>query len=252
MLYLIIVLDGGFMGLANSSQMNESLDLLRVVAEEIKRPLIEIARSSELVSLTDQSALETVIATVETSANTALDLIDSYLLGLQLAGQQQFLQLEPISIGSVLYDTAHDLEKFAQVYNAKVQLSFKKTQRSVMAHGNGLHAALVNMGRVIIESQAEHNPPAVINLGLHNYAGLIVAGIYSDMEPIAPAYLRAACKLYSRTRQPFRQLSSSSAAGIFIAHNILQAMSVRLRTARYNKQAGLAITLQPSYQMQLV
>jgi hypothetical protein len=240
------------MGLTNSSHTNESLDLLKVVAEEIKRPLIEIARSSELVSLTDQSALENVIATVETSANTALDLIDSYLLGLQLAGQQQILQLESISIGSVLYDTAHDLDKFAKIYNTTVQLSFKKTQRSVMAHSNGLHAALVNMGRVIIESQAEHNPPAIINLGLHNYAGLVVAGIYSDMEPIAPAYLRAACKLYSRTRQPFRQLSSSSAAGIFIAHNILQAMSARLRTARYHKQAGLAVTLQPSYQMQLV
>ncbi len=240
------------MSLTNSSQMNESLDLLKVVAEEIKRPLIEIARSSELVSLTDHDSMEAVITTVESSANTALDLIDSYLLGLQLAGQQQILQLEPTSIGSVLYDTAHDLSQYAKTHNAIVQLSFKKTQRSVMAHSSGLHAALVNMGRVIIESQAEHSKPAIINLGLHDYARLVVAGIYSDMEPIAPAYLRAACKLYSRTRQPLYQLSSSSAAGIFIAHNILQAMSVRLRTARYNKQAGLAVTLQPSYQMQLV
>ena len=170
---------------ANSTRINESLDLLKVVAEELKRPLIEIARASELATLIGQSSLETVVATVGTSANTALDLIDSYLLGLQLAGQQQILELEPISIGSVLYDTAHDLNQFAKTYNASVQLSFKKTQRSVMAHGGGLHAALVNMGKVIIESQAEQNTTkAIINLGIHNYAGLIVTGVYSDIEPI--------------------------------------------------------------------
>jgi hypothetical protein len=238
---------------ANSSRINESLDLLKVVAEELKRPLIEIARSSELAKLTGKSSLEIVTSTVETSANTALELIDSYLLGLQLAGQQRILELEPISIGSVLYDTAHDLDRFAKTYNATVQMSFKKSQRSVMAHGSGLHAALVNMGKVIIESQAEQNTTqSIINLGIHNYAGLIVTGIYSDMEPIDPTYLKAACNLYGHSRQPLHQLSSSSAAGIFIANNILQAMSVRLRTARFNKQAGLAVTLQPSNQMHLV
>jgi len=247
---------GGYTDLpnsTNSTHLNESLDLLKVVAEEIKRPLIEIARASELASLTGQSSMKNVVTTVETSANMALELIDSYLLGLQLAGQQQFLELEPISIGSVLYDTAHDLDQFAKSHNAAIQLNFKKTHRSVMAHGSGLHTALVNMGRVIIESQAENNTShSIINLGMHNYSGLVVAGIYSDIEPIAPVNLRAACNLYGHSRQPFHQLSSSSAAGIFIANSILQAMSVRLRTARFNKQAGLAITLKPSYQMRLV
>jgi hypothetical protein len=53
-------------------------------------------------------------------------------------------------------------------------------------------------------------------------------------------------------RQPLTQLSANSAAGIFVAKNIIQAMAGELNSVRHNRQRGLAAIFQSSKQLSFI
>ncbi len=229
---------------------SDSWELLKAVAEDMKLPLLEISHAAELTQMTGTISKD-MLQTIEQGAHAALGLLDSYMLGLQLAEEQQTLELEPVALSSVLYDTAHSLERYAKPYGVIIE-SQVSSQNLVMAHQVGLRAALLNLGKVILKAQSPERKLPTIKLVVRSTASGISTGIYSDITPLSPVALRQASQLYGRARQPLIWLSDGSAAGIFIASSILKAMSGYLRTSHYRKQAGLAVILPPSHQLQLV
>lgn len=237
--------------LAKDYSSSESQALLHAVAEELKLPLLHIARSAELARLTGNS-LEETLRNVQMSADSALELVDSYMLGIELADEQQSLVLEPVSASSILYDTVQDLQDIAKRYNVELELDINGSYGPVMAHRDGLKAALFSLGAAFIEGQPLSSHHRVITIAAHRVKTGIMAGIYGD-SLVSPEQLRSAYKLYSQqVRQPFSQLSANSLAGVFVARSILQAMAADLKAVRYHKQVGLAALLQPSRQLLLV
>jgi hypothetical protein len=232
----------------NSSEMQA---LLTAVAEELKLPLLHISRSAELAEITNNPSRE-VLQQVQQTASSALELIDSYMLGLHLAGSQQILQLEPVSASSVIYDVAHRLHKVAERYEVGLEMQLKGAHEPVMANQEGLKAALLSMGTAFIEAQPHGDKRQTITLAAYRTSGGFVAGMYSEACNISPAQLRAAIGFYGKVRQPLGQFSSTGAAGIFVAQQILKAMAAQLKTARHHKEAGIAAILQPSRQLQLI
>lgn len=226
--------------------------LLKVVAEELKLPLMHIARQAELSRLTG-AAPEIILGDVEAMASDALALIDSYVFGLELIERQQMLELEPVSLAAVLYDTAHGLERMAKQYNVELQLHIGGSYQPVMAHRAGLQAALLSLGSVFIEAQSiQELKTKSITLAAYRTKSGLAAGVYSQAGAITPAELKLACAFRGRARQPLSQFSSGAAAGVFAANSILQAMAAKLRTSRYERQAGLGTVLLLSRQLQLV
>jgi len=232
-------------------------DLLLSVAEQLKIPLTYIARQAELGQLTGDLGLVQV-DTVHVQATAALQLLDSYLLGLQLAQEQTELPVEPVSLSAVLHDTAHRLSSFAKQYEVAVDLEIAGRYEPVMAHSRGLQAALVSLGFALTEAVAvrEHEqpskaPPRLV-LVAHRTPGGIVAGFYGSGQTLQPQQWRTALRLCGRAQQPFVALAPGAGAGLFVADTVLQAMHTRLRVGRYNHQTGLAVTLQPSQQLQFV
>jgi hypothetical protein len=49
-----------------------------------------------------------------------------------------------------------------------------------------------------------------------------------------------------------QRLVSGPAAGVFVADSLLETLSAHLHVARYHNLNGLAATLQPSQQLQLI
>jgi len=225
-------------------------ELLASVAEQLKVPLTTIARQAELSQLTDQ-AMDAGL--LQTQATVALTLVDSYLLGLQLLEAQGSLALEPVSVASTLYEVAHQLHGFARTYGVTLDLTIDGRYEPVMAHRAGLCAALTSLGYALVEAQAAQSAGGRrLHFAVHRGAGGIVAGLYGSYESLGSAQLRSALALCGRARQPFTALAATSSAGIFVADTILQAMTTRLRVARHQHQTGLAATLLPSHQLQLV
>src|SRR5580692_1452102 len=95
-----------------------SQQLLLSVAEELKLPLLQIARQAEQGRLHGTADL----AVMQSTAETALRLLDNYALGVRLALQPEELAIESVSVSSVLYDTGQQLDALAKSYGVGLEL----------------------------------------------------------------------------------------------------------------------------------
>jgi K+-sensing histidine kinase KdpD len=228
--------------------MQQATQLLRSIVEQLKSPLTAIARQAELGTLTGAPAL-TDLKAINTQATAALMLADSYLMGLQLLRGQTVLDLEPVSVSSLLNETAHELHGFAKQYGVDLDLHIAGKYGPVMAHPTALKSALVSVGYALLENAPLHN--SRLTLAARRTPHGIITGMYGDFEELNTRRWHRALALHGRAPQPLRSFGSNG-AGLFVAEAILQAMDTRLRVGKHLKQQGFATTLQSSQQLSLV
>jgi K+-sensing histidine kinase KdpD len=236
--------------------------LLLSIAEQLKVPFMQISRRAELAVLTSQQAAgkldeETqrqVFAQIQTTADMSVRLLDNYLFGARLALEDDYqLQIEPVSLSSVLYDTGQQLDATAKLYGVDLELSLGGKFGPVLANRQGLQAALVSLGYGLIEALPNLGTKRMtLQLAAHRCRYGIVAGMYTDVEQLTTEALRQGRKLYGQTRQPLATLTHSSGAGIFVADAILQAMHSELKVSRHHKLYGLGTVLKPNAQLHFV
>ena len=226
-----------------------SQQLLLGVAEELKLPLLQLARQAEYGRMHGQADLKAMQA----SADMALRLLDNYILGIQLSQQPQQFDLESVSVSSILYDTGQQLDALAKSYGVALELNIAGKFGPVLAHRQGLQAALTSLGAALIEAlPALEQPQLKLQLATHRSRYGVVAGVYTDAQQLTSTALQQGRRLVGRSRQPLVNLSHTSGAGVFVADAILQAMQLRLNTSRHHRWYGLGTVLQPSPQIQLV
>ena len=228
-----------------------SQQLLLSVAEQIKSPLIQIARQAELGSL----GLKTDLYQIRTLADNGLKLIDSYVLGLQLANQHSYeLAPEAVSVSSILYEADQQLRELARLYNVELELNIQGRYEPVMAHRQGLQSAIIGLASALIEAlPAQHNgQQTTLQLATHRCRYGIVAGVYANIPSLSSDTLKRGRKLYGMSRQPLVEVSHTSAAGIFVADAIFRAMKLKLHVSRHHRLYGLGVVLQPSSQLALI
>ncbi len=238
---------------ANSLAGGNTADVLQAVAEQLKVPLTIIARQAELNQALGAAVQPDDLRAMHVQATTALTLVDCYLLGLALSQGQTQLELEPVSLSSMLTTAAHELYYLARQHNIELEVQTAGKYEPVMANHRGLHAALVSLGYGLLESngqtQGRHRH---LTLAAHRTPHGLVAGIYGDYEDLEAHEWRTALKLCGQASQPFTALCSGSGAGLFVADTILRSMTSQLRVGRRQKEAGLAATFQPSHQLMFV
>ncbi len=240
---------------AGSGQLDDREALLRAVAEELKRPLIYIARQAELGRHQEAISVETLVQ-VQANADAATRLVDSYMLGLDLAQQRLELELEPVSLSSVLYDVAHDITPLFKQHGGSVALKFGGRYGQVMAHRAGLSAALSCLGGVLStlldsgDTEGETTPQLVVAAHRSPQGGIItglyVSGLHGSLG------LMNGQRLLGSAAQPFTKTLYSGGAGVFVAQQLFDSMGSRLRDGRFRGDYGLAATLQQSQQLRLV
>lgn len=224
--------------------------LLRTLAEELKLPLIQIARSAELARINgDLKEIERL----EVLADTSLRLLDSYVLSTQTMIGQQTLHLSPVSVSAVMYDTAQYLHKIAKLYDCKIKLETPSKKGLVMAHPQALQAALTSLGYSFISSISSDTKkaPSIILTAKNNGRG-IIAGIQSSSLDLSTQLLSQSQDLYGHARQSAASLTHTSGAGVVIARSLFNAMAYQLKVFNSHGNSGLAATLLPSQQLALL
>ncbi len=223
-----------------------SQELLLTVAEELKLPLLQIARQAELGNPAG-------LTSIQTSANTALRLLDNYSLAVRLAMRGNHLDLESVSVASVLYDAGQQLDGLAKSYGVELELGVAGKFGPVRAHRQGLQAALVSLGATLIEAlPAQDNCQLKLYMATHRSRYGIVAGLYADTKQLTAVALQKGRRLQNQSRQPLLNLTHTSGAGVFVADTLLKAMDLNLIASRHHRLYGLGTILQPNHQMQLV
>jgi hypothetical protein len=226
-----------------------SQQLLLGVAEELKLPLMQIARQAE----NDEATGQTDLATIRSTADAALQLIDNYILGVRLATQSRELELEQISVSAVLYDAGQQLNGLAKNYGVDLELGVAGRFAPVRAHRQGLQAALVSLGAALIEAlPAQEASHLKLTMATHRSRYGIVAGMYADTRQLSREALSRGRRLQRTSRQPLVNLSHTSGAGIFVADTLLKSMGLSLINSRHHRLYGLGTVLQSNRQLHLV
>lgn len=232
-----------------SDQYGDGDQLLQALAEQLKLPLLHISQHVELARMGRKIRYEHI----ESVADMALHMIDSYLLSRQLSLSQTQLQLEPVSISSVLQTAAQRLDKIAREYSCDIELHLSGKYSPVMGHRQSLESAMVAMGYSFIEAQQNTDAPKPrLVFGAHKSRQGIVAGAYGGHKDLTTDMFKRAKLLHGRARQSLPPLGHSASAGIFVAGAIFAAMDGKLHVSHHSKLSGLAVTLAPNPQLALV
>lgn len=232
--------------------MSEGSELLLSVVEELKLPLQQIARQVEQAERGGAPAGPEII---QSTAEAALRLLENYALSIRLQNRPTALELEPVSVSSVLYDAGQQLDGLAKNYGVELELHIAGRYGTVMAHRQGLQSALVSLGAALIEAlPALESPELKLQLASHRSRYGIVAGLYTDTPQLTNAALKRGRRLQGQraSRQPLPTISHTSGAGVFVADSILRAMQLRLSASRHHRLYGLGTVLPPNKQIELV
>jgi hypothetical protein len=233
------------------AQLNAQQRLFLSLADQLARPLLTVSRLSELASTTEAVTAEEW-RMVQAIATSSLRLIEGYTLSLRVHGKITPLQLEPVTVSSLLYDTAERLAPFAKYYGVAIELDAGTRTQPIIADRLVLQSAFESLGQVFVMSQAETEQHTPLRLSAHRGRYGMIAGCYSETGTLGADSLRRARAVQGNARQPLEQLVSGPAAGVFVADSLLQTLAARLHVARYRHMSGLAVTLQLSQQLQLV
>ena len=220
--------------------------LLRALAEQLKLPLIQIARQAELGNSRGDSN-----KALAQTADMALSLIDGFLLSTNIYAQQR-LELEPVAISSVLYAASQDLKDHARQYNCDIEISLAGKYAPVMGSFNALRLAFTALGAAFIDAQPNEAGPKRITFAAHSSNKGIVAGIFGSQPGLSADMYKRAKALYGLSKQPFASTFSNASAGVFVADSLFSSVASPLKVSSHNKLSGLATTLLPSKQLKLI
>ncbi|MFO0920296.1 MAG: hypothetical protein U0451_01340 [Candidatus Saccharimonadales bacterium] len=217
--------------------------LLIALAEQLKLPLVQIARQAEASKNPEE--LRQIISTAEIS----IQLIDGLILGINNKAQT-FLSLQPVSLSSVLQASREDLVEYARNYNCKIELDINGRFGPVMGDFKALQSAFTALGHSMIESQSQAKKLVV--LSAYGNRDSVKAGVFSEGTSLNFDMFKRSKVLAGLARQPLTGKSSSPVAGLFIADSLFTIFASQLKLARHHKLSGLVTTLQPSKQLRLV
>ena len=224
--------------------------LFKIIIEQIKLPLLHIARQTEAANY----GSNVNYADINSVAEMSLKMIDSFLL---TKGQnsQTSLELEPVSVSSVLNSAADNLYDMAKLYNCSVELRIAGKYGPVMSEKHKLEAALTMLGYSYIEANTanivERKRGRILLTAYRSSKGL-VAGVFSPEVSFTNEQFQKSLDSFGSTRQAIPEVIQSTGAGIFIANSLLNDLTTKLRVAHYKKLSGLAATLLPSQQLQFI
>lgn len=238
------------------NESEQAYALLAALSDDLALPLIQIKTSLEAWHQDNfnKKQLSDNAEKMSLSADSGLQLIEAYRLILK-ANENLTLDYEPVTIGAVLNDVAHELSTYAKKYNAILQVDVQGRLTPVLAHQPSLFAAMQVLTSSLIRAQSAQTKTKQqrIILGAHRgEANLISTGVFSNVQGISDKALKTARSLMGRSRQPLPSLPAGAASGVLIADMLCSAMWQPLRAAVHGGMHGLATVVPVSKQLQFI
>ncbi len=222
------------------------------VAEGISHTLLQVNRLSEIARTEAPEHQTTRWQTIQDVTAASLALLEGYAMTLRLQQGMESPVVAPVATAVLLRDTAHLLAPYAKQYGVQIELDVSSKLGPILSDRLVLQSALVSLGQVFIMAHAETEQPKPIRLAAHKTRYGIVVGLYGYGIEMSSAALRRARTLRGKAFQPYSQLVSGPASGVFVADGLLHSVAAQLHAARYHNVAGLAVTIPACNQLQLI
>jgi len=230
--------------------------LLSTLSDDLALPLVQIKTTLELLDSPNLTKTQKqLINSLGLSTEAGLQLLEAYRLALSLADTTQ-LPLEPIAIGSVLNDVAHQLTPLARAYNTELWVDTQGSLKPALAHQPSLITALNCLGASLIRVQSANSTKmrCRILLGAHSDPeGQIITGVFTASSGgISQRALKAARNLSGKAHQPVLGVPTGTASGVLVADMLCSRIWQPLRATRHQNLSGLATLIPISKQLNFV
>lgn len=237
------------------SELNQQRTLLAALSDDLALPLLQIKTNLELAQSENFASelIQNRADAISLSTQAGLQLIEAYRLALRI--QDKNLEMEPVAIGAILEDVAHQLAPYAAQYSTDLEVDVQGKLTPVLAHRPSLIAALQCLSSSLVRAQAAQNQQHRYRLllGAHRTPDNVIAtGVFSSVTGLSDRTLRAARHLVGRARQPLTSVPPGAAGGVLIADMLCSAMWQPLRSAAHRNMGGLATGVPITKQLQFV
>lgn len=221
--------------------------LLSSLVNELKSPLILIARQAESEK---SSAHKTEFESIQKAAEKSLQLIDSYLLMAQSEYGQRALRLEPVGVGSVIYEVAKELAPYAK--SREVDFTVDVKDSHVMANRQGLKAVIMCLSELFIEqnSDEKYKKRKVRIETRREHKNVAVSVLSSELE-ITNKDLELARRMQGNSHLANGKMPDSGIR-LAIAEVLTNSLGSHLQVRQINGLRGLNFELAGSKQLQLI
>lgn len=239
-----------------TEQMSQMYALLAALSDDLSLPLLQIKSSVEALEQVSfgRAASRAQSEIISLSADNGLQLIEAYRLVLK-SSQITDMDFEPVAIGAILQDVAHQLTPYAKKYDTELFVDVQQRLTPVLAHQPSLSAALQVLSASMIRAQAAQvqQKRYKLLLGAHRSADSVIStGVFSSVHGLSDKTLRNARGLVGKARQPMTSIPAGAISGVLIADMLCSAMWQPLRAAAHGGLHGLATAVPISKQLQFV
>lgn len=223
------------------------------LADGIGSSMLQLALLSEQ-AVTDLPRLpEESWKAVSDISRSSMQLLEAYSLTMRLQGGTAEPELEPVALGSLLHETKRMLEPYAAQQSMRLEVDLPHRLEPVVSDPMILRSALVSLGQVFVTAGSQTGAEqGIVRLRAYRTRYGIVAGWYSQGIHLTASAFSRAKRLGGWAQQPYSELVSGPATGVFLADSLLGAVSSRLHVAKYHNSSGLAATLPVCNQLRLV
>lgn len=240
----------------DAAQIAPMYALLSALSDDLSLPLLQIKSSVEALEQVSfaRAAARQQAEKISLSADNGLQLIEAYKLVLK-AGELAYEEFEPVAIGAVLQEVAHQLTPYAKKYDTDLIVDVQNRLTPVLAHQPSLNAALQVLSASMVRAQTAQvqQKRYKLLLGAHRSTDAVIsAGVFSSVQGLSDKTLRSARGLVGKARQPIPAVPAGAASGVLIADMLCSAMWAPLRAAAHSGMQGLATAVPVSKQLQFV
>ncbi len=212
-------------------------DMLMLLGEELKQPLVSIAQLAELSDSDNHQLLS--------HARQALNTIDNMLLYQRLQSGQTQLQLEPVHVGNAMHDIAHKMEPIMKSAGCRTEVIVQHGLSTVHADKKVLMSALQSLWQVFIDRLDESSE---VVCHAHRIRTGIRLSLYSNGVNIDNVHL---ARVNTLSVQPHNGLAGP-ATDLLTAQGMFELLGAQLTKSTRHHASGFGVTLPVSLQLQMV
>lgn len=231
---------------SSAGKMSPMQALLTALSDDLALPLLQVKSGLEAGASAEQILL---------SVENGLQLVEAYKLTLRVNHSIDSLAFEPVAIGALLQDVAHELTPYAKKYTTDLVVDVSGKLTPVLTHQPSLHIAIQILSASLIRAQTAQvqRRRYKLLLGAHRLPDSAVStGVFSSIDGLSDKTLRSARSLSGRARQPLPALPPGAASGVLIADMLCASLWQPLRAAAHGGMHGLATAIPISKQLQFV
>lgn len=219
------------------SFIENSRDLLLLLGEELKQPLVAISQLAELAS---GEGVE-----MRAYAQQALRTIDNVLLYQKINSGQLALRLEPVHIGGTLHEVMHDMQPLLKTAGCRTEIHIQHGLQPVDVDRQLFKSALMSLWQAILSNTTQDSSVQCHVRKSASGIRLSVSTHDAGLQDISFSQINTV------SSQPITSIAGA-ATDLLTARGMFELLGARLSKSSVSRVPALGVTLQASRQLELV